>query len=223
MSEVKVSSEENFKPEKPSLLGMVFSPGEQLERVKGNPKVLVPLLLVTLLYTIGAAITAFGMDSTWILQELGPDEAQFFAEIEGFMRVMILVTGLLVPLIGALIFAVVFLIVAKAAGKANVTFKKLYSLSLFVSVIGGLGFLFNGIMTTVFGANPNTPFTSLAVLMQAEGKLAIVLATIEVFTIWQIIVTVLGVRKVAEFNAGLAWASVIIYTVIGIFISLIGV
>ncbi|MEB1807924.1 MAG: YIP1 family protein [Bacillaceae bacterium] len=130
MSEVKISPEESFKPEKPSLLGMVFSPGEQLERVNGNPRVLVPLLLVTLLYTIGAAITAFGMGSTWILQELGPDEAQFFAELEGFMRIMILVTGLFIPLIGALIFAVVFLIIAKAAGKVIVTFKKLYSLGV---------------------------------------------------------------------------------------------
>ncbi|MFV8826415.1 YIP1 family protein [Alkalihalobacterium sp. APHAB7] len=216
MSELQKKDEEiTLKPVKPSVFGMILNPSEQFERLKSNPMVSIPFLLVTLIYTIGTGIMAFGMESSWLLAELSPEEAELFAEIEMFMRIMVLVTGLFVPIIGALVFAVIFIIIAKMSSSA-VTFKKLLSIGLFVSVIGGLGVVFNAMMSTIFGTNPDIPFTSLAILFSENNSLSNLLISIEVFAIWQLIVTVKGLRKVANFGPALAWLSTIVFYFIGI-------
>ncbi|MDV2583640.1 Yip1 family protein, partial [Alkalibacillus haloalkaliphilus] len=50
------------KKEKPSLFKVITDPGEQFSRIKENPKVLVPLLIVTVIYALWAAIMAFTTD-----------------------------------------------------------------------------------------------------------------------------------------------------------------
>ncbi|OIJ21694.1 hypothetical protein BKP45_02950 [Anaerobacillus alkalidiazotrophicus] len=217
MSELHERNEIILKQGKPSLFGMFLYPGEQFEKLKAKPLIFVPLLLVTLIYTLGTAIMAFGMDSSWLLVQISPEEADLFAEMEIFMRIGILFFGLFIPIISALLFAIVFIIIAKISRSA-VTFKQLFSLGIFVSVIGGIGVLFNAIMTTFFGTNPDIPFTSLALFFGEESALLI---GIEVFSIWQLIVTVTGLRKVANFDAVLAWIATIVFYVISIIIALL--
>ncbi|MFN7249511.1 MAG: YIP1 family protein [Anaerobacillus sp.] len=220
MSELHEKSEEiSVKPGKPSVFGVLLNPSEQFDKLKANPLVLVPLLLVTVLYTIAMGITAFGMDSTWLLAQLGPEEVEIFAELEMFMRITMLITGLFMPVFGALIFAVIYIIIAKIS-KSVVTFKQLFSLAVFVSVIGGVGVLFNAIMTTLLGTNPDIPFTSLAILFDTENVNSLFLS-IEVFSIWQLIVTVIGLRKVANFSAALAWIVTIVFYFFSIFLALL--
>ncbi|OIJ17183.1 hypothetical protein BKP37_01220 [Anaerobacillus alkalilacustris] len=220
MSELHERNEIILKPGKPSLFGLFLYPGEQFEKLKANPLIFVPLLLVTLIYTIGTAIMAFGMDSSWLLVQFSPEEADLFAEMEMFMRIGILFFGLFIPIISALLFAIVFIIIAKISRSA-VTFKQLVSLGIFVSVIGGIGILFNAIMTTFFGTNPDIPFTSLAIFFGEESELMALLIGIEVFSIWQLIVTVTGLRKVANFGAALAWIASIVFYFISIMITLL--
>ena len=50
MSEVERTTE--IKVEKPSLLGTIWSPGEQFERIRERPKVWGPLAIIALLFTI---------------------------------------------------------------------------------------------------------------------------------------------------------------------------
>ncbi|OIJ18057.1 hypothetical protein BKP45_10670 [Anaerobacillus alkalidiazotrophicus] len=220
MSELHEKSKEIIvKLGKPSVFGMFLNPSEQFQKLKANPLVFVPLLLVTLLYTIAMAIIAFGTDSSWLLAEIGPEDIEIFAEMEMFMRIMMLVTGVFIPVMGALIFAVVIIIVAKIS-KSEVTFRQLFSLAVFVSVIGGVGVLFNAIMTTLLGTNPDIPFTSLASLF-GEENVSPLFISIEVFSIWQLIVAVVGLRKVANFGAALAWIVMILFTIFSIFLALL--
>ena len=49
------------------------------------------------------------------------------------------------------------------------------------------------------------------------------LTSIEVFTIWGVILSAIGLQKVADFSKGLAWTIAIVFFAIGIIFTVIGV
>ncbi|MEH7013866.1 Yip1 family protein [Neobacillus niacini] len=205
------------KEQKPSLLGMFTSPGEQFQRIKQTPKIWVPLLIVSVLYAVGMTLMALSMDASTLIGQGIPDDQVDL--VLGITKVTVAVTGILTPIIGVLISSAIQLIITKIAS-SPVTFKQLFSMNTYIMVIGAAGVILNTAIRYAIGGNPEIYVTSLAGLLNQDK--AGILGSFEVFTIWTTIVTAIGLHKTAQLSKGLAWTIAIIFFIIGIGFALIG-
>ena len=214
---MELEKEMNVKKENPSLIGMFTSPGLQFERIKGNPKIWGPLILISIIYALGMTLMALSMDvETLIDSGLPEDQAEMILAIT---KVTIAITGIIAPIITILISSVIQLIIAKI-GSTTATFKQLFSMNTYIMIIGAIGLIINMAVRFGIGGNPEIYITSLAGLLNLEKAGA--LGSIEIFGIWGVILTALGLHKTAGFSKGLAWTIAIVFFLIGIGFGLIG-
>jgi len=203
--------------EKPSLFGMFLEPRKQFERLKDNPIILVPFIIIAVLTTIGMFVMMSQID--FIAQDpelanMGEDELMF---VTIFTQVIFVITGILAPAVSILVSSFVYFIVAKIA-KSEVSFKQLFSMNTFIYIISILGIFVNALaFFAVDNPNPDVYLTSLNSMVEADGALGVLFTSIEIFSIWNIILTAIGLQIVARFSKGLSWG-----LVIGIFVLLTG-
>ena len=210
--------QETVQVKKPSLFGMIFSPGEQFERIRERPVIWWPLILMTILMTAVAVITALGMDYSAVPgMEMSAEDLEM---MKMFGVVGAGVAGLFVTPIGFLIFGLISWGIAKIA-KSNVTFKQMFSLMIFISFITTIGQLLNQLIILAISGKPELLLTSLNSFVGATGVLGAVLGMIEVFTIWYYILLALGLIKVAKLSKPVAITISIIFFAISIGIAAI--
>jgi hypothetical protein len=208
---------ETQKVPKPSLLGMFTSPGEQFERMKQTPKIWLPLLIVSILYAVGMTLLALSMDASILIDQGIPEDQVDL--VLGITKVTVAITGILTPIIGILISSAIHLIITKIAS-SPATFKQLFSMNTYIMVIGAAGVILNTAIRYAIGGNPEIYVTSLAGLLNQDK--AGVLGSFEVFAIWTMILTAIGLHKTAQLSKGLAWTIAIVFFLIGIGFALIG-
>lgn len=199
--------------ENPSLFGMFGSPIEQFQRIRENPKVIVALITITILAIISVLFTLEGVEA--ILEDeligLTGDELLIFTIITQITTILM---ATFVPAIMIVITAAVFLLIAKVAN-LEVSFKQLFSLFTYIAFVTGIGGLLNALFSfLVAGSNPEIPFTSLNILFGADGVAGIIFSSIELFSIWGIILTAVGLQVVAKYTKLLAWGIVIGFNVL---------
>ncbi|WP_226086788.1 Yip1 family protein [Mesobacillus sp. S13] len=212
-----MEQEMKSKIEKPSLIGMFWSPGEQFDRIRKNPKIWVPLILVSVLYVIGMYLMTLSMDASYLgLDGMSEEEA---AMVLAFSKITVAITGILTPVFVVLISSAIYMIFTKIAG-SDVTFKQLFSMNTHIMIIGAAGLLLNMLLRAAIGGNPEIFITSLAGLMNSDKPG--VLGSIEVFSIWQSILTAIGLHRVAGLSKGWAWGIAIAFFLIGIGFAIIG-
>lgn len=214
---MELQNEVNVQKEKPSLFGMFTNPGQQFERIKENPKIWVPLIIVSIIYAIGTIFMALSIDATTLIDQGVPEDQVNL--ILTFTKVSVAVTGILSPIFGVLISSAIQLAIAKIAS-SPVTFKQLFSMNTFIMIIGAIGLVLNMVIRYAIGGNFEVYITSLAGLLNQDK--AGFLGSIEVFGIWTLILTALGLHKTGQFSKGLAWTIAIIFFLIGIGFGLIG-
>jgi len=208
--------ETNVEKSSPSLFGIFTSPGEQFERIRTNPKIWIPLLIVSVLYVAGMAVMAMTMTADSLVKQGVPKENA--ETILMGARIGIAATGLLSPAFGALISSAIQLLIAKIA-KADVSFRQLFSMNTHIGIVSAIGLLLNMAVAAAIGLDGETFVTSLAGVLGKQGGF---MSAIEVFSIWGMILTAIGLHKTANFPKGLAWAISIIFFLIGIGFTLIG-
>ncbi|MGG3561854.1 Yip1 family protein [Neobacillus rhizosphaerae] len=214
---MELQNEVNVQKEKPSLFGMFTNPVQQFERIRENPKIWVPLVIVSILYAIGTIFMAFSIDaSTLIDQGLPEDQVEIVLTIT---KITVAITGIISPIFGVLISSAIQLAIAKIAG-SSVTFKQLFSMNTFIMVIGAVGLILNMAIRYAIGGDVEIYVTSLAGLLNQDK--AGFFGSIEVFGIWTLIITALGLHKTGQFSKGLAWTVAIVFFLIGIGFGLIG-
>ena len=209
---------EETKLEKPSLLGMIWSPTEQFERMRERPAIWGAMIVVMILSAARSWLLSFGVE---VPEIEGVPEDQL-AGFEAFGQALAVIGGFVIPLITVFIVSLIYLLVAKMA-QSNVAFKQLFALHTHIAFIGMFGMVLNGIVAVlVGGAEPGVLYTSLGSLIETEGAAASVFDSLEVFSIWQLILTALGLHKVAGFLKRLAWTVPIVFFVIGILMTMMG-
>jgi hypothetical protein len=214
---METQTEMNVQKPKPSLIGMFTSPGEQFERIKQNPRIWVPLLIISILYVIGMVLMALSMDTALLIdQGLTKEQAEVAL---GVTKISTVVMGIFIPIITVVLSSAVQLIIAKIAS-SNVSFKQLFSMNTHIMVIGAVGAILNMAIRYAIGGSPDIFITSLAGLLNQEK--AGVLGSFELFSIWSMILTAIGLNKTAEFSKGLAWTIAIIFFLIQVGFALIG-
>lgn len=207
----------NTVKESPKLLGMFTSPGLQFERIKQNPKIWVPLIIISIIYAIGMTLMALSMDAeTLVGSELPEDQAEIILVVT---KVIFAITGIFAPIITILISSAIHLIIAKIAN-SSVSFKQLFSMNTYIMIIGAVGLIINMAVRYVIGGSSEIYITSLAGFLN-QDKVG-VLSSVEVFGIWGVILTALGLHKTAQFSKGLAWTIAIAFFLIGMGFGLVG-
>lgn len=208
---------EEVKSEKPSLIGMIMSPGEQFERIRERPLIWGALAIVTLLFIIAAYLQTLGIEIPG-MEELSAEEA---ALVRTFSNVGVVITALFTPVIIILISSAIYLLIAKIA-RSDVKFKQLFSMNTYITFIGAIGGILNGILFAVFGGGEGTYFTSLGSLIEVGGAMQGLLDSLEIFSIWNVILTAIGLEKVARLSKGVAWTVSIVLFVIGVLFAMFG-
>ncbi|MDQ0157321.1 Yip1 family protein [Robertmurraya andreesenii] len=202
---------------KPSLLGMFWSPSEQFERIRHQPRIWLPLAIVTLIYTVASVIMATMMKAEDLVVPgaLTLEDAEAFL---GFTKITTVVSGIVGTIIGILVSSVIYLIIVKIA-KKDTTFKQLFSMTTYIMVISATGMLLNSLLQTMLDGKPGIQITSLAGVMNSDS---LVLAQFEVFSIWGLILTAIGLHKVGQLSKGASWAIAIVFFLIGLGFAMIG-
>jgi hypothetical protein len=213
---MEVQTELNTKDQKPSLLGMFTSPGVQFERIRQKPKLWVPLLIVSILYIIGMLLMARMLDaSTLIDQGVPKDQIDLVLTIT---KVTVVISGLISPIISAIVGSAILLAISKFVN-SSVTFKQLLSMNVYIMIIGAVGLVLNMAIRNAIGGNPYVNVTSLAGLFNQERG---VLSYIDVFSIWGLVLTAIGLQKTAQFSKGAAWTVAILFFIVMLGFGLIG-
>ncbi len=213
---MELQKEANTNRENPNLFAMYTSPGLQFERIRENPRIWMEIIIVSILYLAGTILMAMSLDAdTLIGQGVPEDQADI---VLGITKIMVGVTGILSPIFGVLISSAIELAIARMAN-LSVSFKQLFSMNTFIMIIGGTGLLLNMGIRYFIGGSSEIYITSLAGLLNQEK--AGVLNSIEVFGIWSLILTAIGLNKTAKFSKGAAWTIAIIFFLIQIGLGLI--
>ena len=163
------------------------------------------MLIVTLFTVIGTSLSVMSMDLRSVVgKDIGAEE---LALVEMVTRITVIITGLITPIVTVLITSAIVLAIAKIANK-EVTFKQLFSMNTFIYFIPAIGLLINGIIHKLIGGNAEIMVTSLAGLINSDSSL---LAGIELFSIWHLILFGIGLNKVARLSRGASWIIAIIF------------
>ncbi|WP_312471205.1 Yip1 family protein [Neobacillus sp.] len=214
---MEIETNLDTKKQSPKLLGMFTSPSEQFERIKQNPKFWVPLIIISILYAIGMTLMALSMDAeTLIGTGIPEDQAEIILVVT---KVTMMVMGIFSPIIGILISSAIQLVIAKIAN-SPVSFKQLFSMNTYIMIIGAIGLILNMAVSYAIGGSPKIYITSLAGFLNQEK--AGVLSSVEVFALWGVVLTAIGLNKTAQFSKGLAWTIAIAFFLISIGFGLLG-
>jgi hypothetical protein len=207
---------------KPSLFGMIMNPGEQFDRIRQNPKILVGFLAVTLLMVAAAVLSLGNMDMTGQLStDLGvsEEEAAAFGTAAAIFGAVL---GGIGVIIGFLIMAAITFAIIKMVG-SQAKFKQILSMTIYISFISAIGQLLNGLIAfLVKEENYINPYTSLNSIIDAKGGLGGFLMTIEVFTIWGLVLTAMGLQRVAGLSKAASWTITIIFFALGVILAIAG-
>lgn len=206
---------------KPSLLGMITKPNEQFERMKTKPAFWAAIVGIVILTTIGTWLNLSGFDINAVtsMEELNDFTNEELAAFEILTKFTFIVIGLAGTLFKALIMTFLFLIFARSL-ETPVTFKQLFSMNTYILFIVSLGILVNGLITVLFGAEPESMFTSLGAFIRIDGIFGELLKNIELFEIWGLILTAIGLQKVAGYPKKVAWIIAVLFFVFTVILTI---
>lgn len=202
---------------KPSLLGMIWNPIEQFERIRVQPRIWGAFAIISIIYLIGSIMLA----QTITAEDLVVPGAVPLSEAElilGFSRITAVISGFIAPIFVILIYSAIQLIIVKLA-KKDTSFKQLFSMNTHIMFIGAIGLILNTSFQLLFGGTTGVNITSLGGVIGSDSP---VLAVFEVFSIWQIVLTGIGLHKVGGLSKGAAWTLAIVFFLIGLSFGLIG-
>ena len=211
--EQTILEQETIESKKPSIFGMIFSPSEQFERMRVKPVIWLPLILLTIVATVMGVLVVLNTDPATV-----PGVEMSAEELE-MAKMFGVVVGVLGGLIGTplvfVVMAAILLGVSKIF-KSDVTFKKMFSLIIFISFITMIGQILNQLIILAINGDPLITLTSLNSFIGADGALGAVLSAIEVFNIWYYILLAMGLVKVANLSKPTAYTISIIFFLIGV-------
>lgn len=205
-------SEELKEVKKPSLLGIITNPTAQFERIRERPLIWGAMSVIIILFIIG-----LWLNSLSVAIEVDEKYQEIFAII---VTMFVIIGGIIAPLFGTLVTSVIHLLIAKIV-QLEVSFRQLFSMNTYLMIISVLSLIVNSVILEITHVDSEKLPTSLGSVVEADGALGAVFDSIEIFTIWGVILVAIGLHKVAGFSKGLAWTVSIVFFIIGIIFTLI--
>ncbi|MED3323460.1 Yip1 family protein [Bacillus thuringiensis] len=193
---------------KPSLLGMITSPGEQFERMKTSNAVWGAFWLLVLIAGLVGGFAAYVYSLTpeaiKLNKELGVTVSAAMTYGMGFG--VIAISMAFVFLLSAVVYKVLMVFISN-----DTSYKKLLAITVYSSVISLLGLLINTILAYILGGTGQEMYTGLEpIFASSSGVVKGIVSKFEVFTIWGYVITWLGL----QITAGLTKKQATIITIV---------
>ena len=202
--------------QKPSLLKMFWRPKEQFVKIRSNPIIATPLIVVTVIYIMASMVKAlFIRAEDLMLPGMTAQEADMVAATAKAFTAM---SGFISPVFTILFMTVIYFIILKIARK-NTTFKQLFSMNTYIFVVQAVGLLINSLLMMVIDSSSGSAITSLA-LFNRDWSL---LNAIELFTIWKFVLTAIGFHLVGQLSKSTSIILVIVLFIIQSSTTLLGI
>ncbi|PHD45699.1 hypothetical protein COF67_23750 [Bacillus toyonensis] len=191
---MNTEKEMNLEVAKPSLIKMFSSPEKQFFLMKEKSKIYLPMITMILIQMIcSIAITYL------IYKE--PNVSNQIEIIPGGLKTLListiiftLISVTLTYFITAILYKVVMIFMGK-----DITYNKILHIVVYTSIISSLGLIINIILMYLFGGN-KPEYTNLGLLF-APGTITHGIAVaLDIFTIWKLIILILGFKIVANLN-----------------------
>lgn len=198
---------------KPSLFGMITSPGVQFERMKTNKKVWGMFLFVALLQGLLGGLSAYVIHTSpemlKMKKELDELAGQSSLTSEVISGIGSSFAG---AMIGTLFIAAIYKIFMMFFGN-DTPYKTLLNIVVYTNIVLIIGGLINTILSLIFGSG-TTQYTSLGLLFK-EGTFVYGIGnTIEIFYVWNLVLIWLGLHITAGLSKVKALIPIIILFII---------
>ena len=202
--------------QKPSLLKMFWRPKEQFVKIRSNPIIATPLIIVTVIYIMASMVKAlFIRAEDLMLPGMTVQEADMVAATAKAFTAM---SGFISPVFTILFMTVIYFIILKIARK-NTTFKQLFSMNTYIFVVQAVGLLINSLLMMVIDSSSGSAITSLALFNRDWSMLN----AIELFTIWKFVLTAIGFHLVGQLSKSTSIILVIVLFIIQSSTTLLGI
>ncbi|WP_144641377.1 Yip1 family protein [Bacillus cereus] len=198
---------------KPSLFGMITSPGLQFERMKTSKKVWGMFFLVALLQGLLGGLNAYVIyispEMLKMKEKLGELAGQSSLTSEVISGIGTSFAG---AIIGTLFIVAIYKIFMMFFGN-DTPYKTLLNIVVYTNIVLIIGGLTNTILSLIFGTGM-AQFTSLGLLFK-EGTFAYGISnTIEIFYVWNLVLIWIGLHITAGLSKVKASIPIIILFII---------
>ncbi|MGF2773224.1 Yip1 family protein [Bacillus cereus] len=201
---------------RPSLFGMITSPGVQFERMKTNKKVWGMFFFVALLQGLLGGLSVYVIQTSpemlKMKEELGELAGQSSLTSEVISGIG---SSFASAMVGTLFIAAVYKIFMMFFGN-DTPYKTLLNIVVYTNIVLIIGGLINTIFSLIFGSGM-TQYTSLGLLF-TEGTFAYGIGnTIEIFYVWNLALIWFGLHITAGLSKVKASIPIIILFIIKAF------
>ncbi|MDA1872025.1 Yip1 family protein [Bacillus thuringiensis] len=198
---------------KPSLFGIITSPGLQFERMKTSKKVWGVFFLVALLQGLLGGLSAYVMytspEMVKMKKELGELAGQSSLTSEVISGIGSSFAG---AMVGTLFITAIYKIFMMFFGN-DTPYKTLLNIVVYTNIVLIIGGLINTVLSLTFGSG-TVQYTSLGLLFK-EGTFAYGIGnTIEIFYVWNLVLIWLGLHITAGLSKMKASIPIIILFII---------
>ncbi|MGN5652494.1 Yip1 family protein [Bacillus sp. Brlt_9] len=199
---------------KPSLLGMITSPGLQFERMKTSNAVWGAFWILTVLGGLVAGFAAY-------VYSLTPEAIKFNKDLGVTVSPEMtfgtgVVFGAIGMAIGFFVSAAVYKVLMMLMSN-DTSYKKLLAITVYSSIISLIGLLINTILAFVLGGSGQEMYTGLGpIFASSGGALKGIANSIEVFTIWGFVITWLGLQITAGLSKKKATILMVVFFILTI-------
>ena len=200
--------------EKPSLFGMITSPGLQFERMKTTEKVWGMFFIVAILQGLVGGLNSYITYTSPEMIEMQKKLGGEFANKDSLASDVISGTiwGIVGVMIATLVVAAIYKVFMMFYGN-DTSYKKIVMIIVYADIVVVIGGLINGIIALILGAGP-TAYTSLGPLFD-QGSLAYGIGnTIELFYLWNLVLIWLGLQVTAGLSKVKAAIPIIVLFII---------
>ncbi|PEE36764.1 Yip1 family protein [Bacillus pseudomycoides] len=198
--------------EKPSLLGMITSPGLQFERMKATDKVWGMFFLVALLQALVNGLSTYVVQSSPEMMEIQKKFGTGQEDSIGYLVGKSIGSGFIGIIIGTLIVAAVYKIFMMFFGN-DTSYKKLLAIIVYANIVLVIGGLINSLLDLIFGSGA-TGYTSLAPLFEQGTTGYAIGSIVEVFYLWNIVLIWMGLQITAGLGKVKAAVPIIVLFII---------
>lgn len=175
------------------------------------------MITIIIMVIMGNWLTSLGVDN--FKNSEVQEEVELFFKI--YQYISIVLSGIFVPIFSVLLSSFIHWVIAKIT-RSKVSFKQLFSMNTYITFITALGILVNGLYYFYFSDGTGEMFTSMGSIVESNGAFGEIFNSIELFAIWTLILTGIGLHKVAEFPKWLAWAVPMCSFMLGVITTIIG-
>jgi len=193
--------------QKPTIIGVSTRPSEHLKRVWENPVVWWPLSCVLILTVVVTYLSELVNKGMW-------------ADLSLPVPVVYVVT-LIGLVFGIVINAAIYKFIVFLA-KGDATFRQLFSAVLFILPVTIIGMIISHLAVIFFHVPKDITVTSLNALIRISGPWQAVLANIDLFVIWNLVLTGFLFIQVGRISPRISWVIIGIFYILSLIFQYVG-